>query len=138
MATLHLMVGLPGSGKTTEAKRLEAECSALRLSPDEWQFALFGNDVADPAHDERHSRVEELMWGVAEKVLRAGADVILDFGFWSKAERDIFRQKAAALGVGFKIHFMDVPLPVIWERLSLRNRLSGENAVFFEIGRAHV
>ena len=131
MATLHLMVGLPGSGKTTEAKKLEAQCNALRLSPDEWQYYLFGHDVADPAHNDRHDRVEALMWQVAEKVLWAGADVILDFGFWSKAERDTFRQKAAALGAECRIHFMDVPLDVIWERLDARNRSAGENAVFY-------
>ena len=34
MATLHLMVGLPCSGKTTEARRLERELGALRLTPD--------------------------------------------------------------------------------------------------------
>ena len=131
MATLHLMVGLPGSGKTTEAKKLEAEYNALRLTPDEWQYFLFGHDVADPEHDARHTRVEELMWTVAEKALLAGADVILDFGFWSRAERDAFRQKAAALGARFQIHFMDVPLSVLWERLSARNRSAGESAVFF-------
>ena len=37
VATLHLMVGLPCSGKTTLAKQLEQERSALRLTPDEWQ-----------------------------------------------------------------------------------------------------
>jgi hypothetical protein len=35
MATLHLMCGLPGSGKTTLAERIERESNALRLSP-EW------------------------------------------------------------------------------------------------------
>lgn len=39
---LHLMVGLPGSGKTTEAKRIEAQTGAIRFTPDEWQIELFG------------------------------------------------------------------------------------------------
>ncbi len=131
MATLHMMVGLPGSGKTTEAKRLEREYRALRLTPDEWQYFLFGHDISDPEHDERHTKIEELMWEIAEKVLKSGVDVILDFGFWSKSERDEFRRKAASVGASSRIHYMDVPLDVIWERLADRNRTAGENAVFF-------
>ncbi len=131
MATLHLMVGLPGSGKTTEAKKLEQKYGALRLTPDEWQYFLFGHDISDPEHDERHTRVEELMWEIAVKVLKAGVDVILDFGFWTKSERDEFRRKAHSFGAASKIHYMDVPKDIIWERLSARNQLAGKNAVFY-------
>lgn len=39
---LHLLCGLPGSGKTTLARLLEQELPALRLTPDEWMKPLFG------------------------------------------------------------------------------------------------
>ncbi|MDQ1743803.1 MAG: hypothetical protein QOE23_2142, partial [Pseudonocardiales bacterium] len=42
--TIHLIVGLPGAGKTTRAKELEASESALRLTPDDWQLAIFHGD----------------------------------------------------------------------------------------------
>ncbi len=42
-ATVYLIVGLPGAGKTTRAKELEISASALRLTPDEWQLMLFGD-----------------------------------------------------------------------------------------------
>ena len=47
-ATLFLMVGLPGSGKTTRAKELERETGAIRFTPDEWHLFLFGDDFHDP------------------------------------------------------------------------------------------
>lgn len=135
MATLHLMVGLPGSGKTTEAIRLEHELHALRLTPDEWHRHLFGNDFTsntkDTVHDERHTKIEELMWTTAEKVLKLGVDVILDFGCWAREERDEFRSRAHALGAEFRIHYMVCPLEILWERLEKRNRTVKENAVFF-------
>ena len=65
MATLHLMVGLPCSGKTTLAKKLEQERSALRLTPDEWQVLLFGQDAEEPEHDARHSLIEA-MFGILQ------------------------------------------------------------------------
>jgi predicted kinase len=57
MATLHLMIGLPGSGKTTLAKKLEAELGALRLTPEEWHRYLYGQDATRPEHDKRHGKI---------------------------------------------------------------------------------
>jgi len=80
MATLHLMIGLPGSGKTTRARELEREYHALRLTPDEWHLFLYGHDVDEAVHDMRHGKVKQVMWTVAARVLALGTDVILDFG----------------------------------------------------------
>ncbi len=121
IATLHLIVGLPCSGKTTLARELEKKYSALRLTPDEWHIPLFGDDMNDKDHDARHELVESLLWDLAAKVLVLGVDVILDFGFWGRSERDDFRSRAAKLGVDFKIHFLDVPEEILLERLAARN-----------------
>ncbi|MEU7570205.1 AAA family ATPase [Micromonospora sp. NPDC049240] len=40
--TLYLTVGLPCTGKTTAARRIERERQALRLTKDEWVKALYG------------------------------------------------------------------------------------------------
>ncbi len=114
-----------------EAIKLEHKYGALRLTPDEWQYFLFGHDISDPEHDERHTKIEELMWEIAVKALKAGVDVILDFGFWTKSERDEFRRKAHSFGANFQIHYMNVPNDIIWKRLSVRNKSAGKNAVFY-------
>lgn len=80
MTTLHLMVGLPCSGKTTLAKKLEQELPALRLNLDEWHIRLFGQDAEEPEHDARHSLIENLLWNVAGRALELGTNVILDYG----------------------------------------------------------
>ncbi|WP_336852498.1 ATP-binding protein [Sinomonas albida] len=128
MATLHLMVGLPGSGKTTLARELEVELSALRLTVDEWHIRLFGADVHDESdeadwltHNTRHSTIERLLWETTSRVLSLGVDVILDFGFWARSERNEFRAKAQNLGAGFKVHFADVSEECLRERIRARN-----------------
>ncbi len=126
MATLHLMVGLPCSGKTTYARRLAAETNALLLTLDAWHLKLFGDDVGDERHDARHKRIEQIMWGVAEHVLKTGGDVVLDYGCWARAERDDYRNRAKASGANFKLHYMDVPYPELYRRLKARNRAPGE------------
>jgi hypothetical protein len=132
------MVGLPCAGKTTVANQIKEQYQALVLTPDIWQLALFGDDFGrDPdAHNERHDRIESLMWQVAERVLTLGTSVILDFGFWSKAERDMFRQRARDLGVGFRIHYLATSLDEIEQRLQGRNQSS--NGETFRIAFADI
>src|SRR5205085_1291074 len=121
MATLHLMVGLPCSGKTTLARRIEQERMCLRLTPDEWIQRLFGADVAVDVLDAARNPMEALLWEVAAKVLRMGGDVILDFGFWTRAERDAFRERAAALGAQCVVHFANLSENELLRRLRERN-----------------
>jgi predicted kinase len=121
MATLHLIVGLPCAGKTTFAKKLELEVSALRFTPDEWHTRLFGLDLEHPDHDARHDLIESMMWDVAARALQLGTNVILDFGFWGKSEREEYRTRAAQLGANTIIYFLNVPEEVLLARLEVRN-----------------
>ena len=115
------MVGLPFSGKTTLARRLEREYSALRLTPDEWQVRLFGQDATEPEHDARHSLIEAMLWTIARRALELGTNVILDFGFWAREEREDYRLRAKRLGAGSEVHFLDVPEEELLRRLAVRN-----------------
>jgi predicted kinase len=121
MATLHLMVGLPCSGKTTLARKLEHEKSALRLTPDEWQIPLFGQDAEEPEHDTRHSIIESMLWNIAGRALELGTNVILDFGFWAREEREEYRSRAKQLGASSEIHYLDVSEEELLRRLEERN-----------------
>jgi predicted kinase len=121
MTTLHLIVGLPCAGKTTYAKQLELEKSALRFTPDEWHTRLFGLDLEHPEHDARHDLIETMMWDVAARALQLGINVILDFGFWGKSEREDYRARAAQLGASSVVHFLNVPEQELLSRLETRN-----------------
>lgn len=131
--TLHLLVGLPGSGKTTLARRLEQEHAALRLTPDEWMEPLFGAGEAD---GKRWVLESDLLWKVAARALSLGLNVVLDYGCWAREERDLFRTRAAALGVAFELHVLDVPLETLWERLEARNAVRPPGT--FPVSRAEL
>ena len=94
--TLFVMVGLPGAGKTTLAKRLEQDSTAaLRLTPDEWMMPLFGWGESG----NRREVVEALLWQIAARALtQLGVNVVLDYGLWGRSERDDYRARAAAAG----------------------------------------
>jgi len=121
MTTLFLLCGLPGAGKTTLAKQLEQEQAALRLCPDEWIATLLAdaNDIAE--RDRLRDPVEALQWGLAQRALVLSTNVILENGFWSRAERASYRARAEALGAQVKLHYLDVSRAELWRRLAQRN-----------------
>jgi hypothetical protein len=115
------MVGLPFSGKTTLAKKLERERLALRLTTDEWHVLLFGQDAKEPDHDARHTLIESMLWKIASRALELGVNVILDLGFWAREEREEYRLRAKQLGASSGVQFLDLPEDGLFRRLDERN-----------------
>jgi predicted kinase len=124
-ARLILVCGLPGSGKTTLAKRLASEMRAVRLSPDEWKHSL-GIDYYD---EEARLRLEGRLWRLAQELLTLGQSVIMENGFWAREERDELRLAGRALGATVELHYLGAPLDELWRRLELRNREATPGAV---------
>jgi predicted kinase len=115
---LVLVCGLPGSGKTTLAEKVAGEIGAARLSPDDWMREL-GIDLFDqPAR----GRVEALQWELAQELLTLGTNVVIEWGFWTRAERDALREGARRLDAAVELHHLDEPVDVLWERVCARGR----------------
>ena len=115
--TLFVMVGLPGSGKTTLAKQLEREHDALRLTKDDWMMALFGwGDYRD-----KREVIEALLWSMGARALQLGVNVVLDYGLWARVEREEYRARAEALGARVDMRFLDVPEDELLRRMEARN-----------------
>ncbi len=117
MTTLHLVCGLPGSGKSTLARALERELPALRLTPDEWMARIVG----DGFDETKRAAVKAAQWDIAARALALGVDVVLENGFWTRADRDDYRDRARALGADVRLHYLDVPLEQLVRRLEARN-----------------
>ncbi|GGQ99266.1 AAA family ATPase [Deinococcus ruber] len=116
--TLFIMVGLPGAGKTTRAKQLEQQHSALRLTPDDWMMPLFGWGESG----NKREIVEALLWKIAARALTLGVNVVLDYGLWGRSERDDYRARAAAVGARVQLHYLDASFDELWRRIDARNQ----------------
>ena len=115
--TLTLFCGLPGSGRTTLAKRLEADGKGIRLCTDDWQAAL---DV-DHSDTDFHSRLQRSLYRHGLTLLRHGVNVILEDGLWMAEERTEKFRDARACGARIEFHVFDVPYDALWNRLRNRN-----------------
>ena len=115
--TLTLFCGLPGSGKTTLARRLEQQGRGVRLCTDDWQAEL-GVEHADTGF---HDRLQPVLHRHALELLRHGTDVILEDGLWLREERAQKFLDARACGARIELHVFDVSLDTLWSRLLRRD-----------------
>lgn len=113
---LIVVCGLPGSGKTTHAKMLEARLRAIRFSPDEWLDALSINRH----REETRANIEALQWDFARRLLALGITVIVEWGTWARSERDTLRHGARSLGAAVELHYLSAPIDILFERLQRR------------------
>ncbi len=116
-ARLILTCGLPGAGKTKLATQLAADRSAVRLTKDEWLWALGSTPWDAPIRE----KVEHQLWRLAQEILSLGVSVVLDFGLWARIERDEMRSAGRRLGVGVELHYLDAPVGELWRRIEARN-----------------
>lgn len=114
---LILTCGLPGAGKTSLARRIAADRPALRLTNDEWMWAL----GSTPWDNVLQPKFEAQLWLLAKEALGLGLSVVVDFGLWARDERDEMRLAARRLGVGVELHVLDPPVDELWRRIDARN-----------------
>jgi predicted kinase len=121
MPTAHLIHGFLGVGKTTLARQLEQKIRAIRFSHDEWMTRLYGDDPPAESFPELCRRVSELLDQVWPRCLELDVDVVLDFGFWARPERDAFRAKIAAVGAQARLYRVTCSEAEAWRRIEKRN-----------------
>jgi predicted kinase len=118
---LHLICGLPGSGKTTLAKSIALENEAIRLCPDEWIIDIWGEKLETEGNSFR-GQIEQLQWKMAKEFLRRGFDVIIEWGTWGKDEREKIKDDARVLGAKVHFYYLNLPREILKERITKRNQ----------------
>lgn len=121
MPKVMMMCGKICSGKSTHAEKLRKAHKAVVLSVDEITLALFGQDAGEKL-DEYVARTEAYLYRKTLEILDSGIDVILDWGFWTKEERDYARSFFGSRNIVNEFHYIDVDDAEWNRRIEKRNR----------------
>lgn len=94
-------------GKTTYAKPLLKSEKAVLLSCDEISLALFEEGLGEK-HDEVMKKIKEYLYAKSLEIIDVGTSVVLDWGFWSKADRERAREFYRQNGIDCELHYIDI------------------------------
>lgn len=135
-ATIHLVFGPQGAGKSTYSLELAQRIGGIRFSIDDWMGELYGPDLPKPLNVawimERVARCERRIWTTASAVARGGGSVVLDLGFMKVRNRSEFVALAAANQHPVQLHVVTAPRDV--RRSRVINRNAGKGRTFsFEV-----
>lgn len=132
MAKVFLICGKICCGKTTYAEKLCAENNAILLSIDEITLALFGQHCGDK-HDEYVERTEKYLLNKSLELIQKDINVVLDWGFWTKAERLAVKEFYESRNTECELHYIDVSDEIWKYRLNKRNNavLAEETSAYY-------
>ena len=136
MAKLILVCGPIGAGKTTYSLAHSKEVGAIRFSIDPWMQTLFSQDMVSLDYSwmiERVHRCYDQIWEISEQILTLDGSVVLDLGFTTKEQRDVFANRARALDINAEVHYLSAPTDVRKERIEKRNMEKDPAVYAFEV-----
>ncbi|WP_026531337.1 AAA family ATPase [Haematomicrobium sanguinis] len=126
MVRVVFMCGPAGSGKSTVARRMEAE-GFVRLSFDQEAWARGIREM--PLAEDEHRDIATWLRRRLEDLIVDGRDVVLDFSFWSRAMRDEWRGVVEPYGVTAELIYLPTDRATCLERIAARGHAHGDDFV---------
>ena len=117
MSKLHILHGLPGTGKSTFAQKLRDRGRTIVLNNDEWMIQLFGTNPPINDFPGNREKIERIQWEMAVSLIKEGMDVVWDYGVWTKAERAELISRAIKGGIDFLFYRMVCPWELALKRV---------------------
>ena len=121
MAKVILICGKICGGKSYYAKQLKEQHNAVILSTDEVTYDLINNEQGEH-YNIFAQKVNLYLRKKAVEIAHAGANVILDWGFWTKKDRAKISEFFKENNVTYEWHYIDVTDETWHKNIENRNK----------------
>ena len=121
MAKVYILCGKICSGKSTYSQQLRKDKKAVILSVDDITLTLLGQNGGDTL-DVYVEKLEQYFFQKAVEIVETGINVVLDWGFWTKTERDFAKQFYGSRGIEYEFHYISINDEEWYCRLDKRNK----------------
>lgn len=106
-AKVILICGKICSGKSTYSAKLKVNRNAVIMSCDEIMTDMFDKQLGDK-HEEVVCKVKKYIYNKSLEVAKAGTNVIIDSGLWTKVERKTAKEFFNNQGIETELHYIKV------------------------------
>lgn len=122
MAKLIMLSGKICSGKSTYSEKLKNKINGVVLSCDDMMLSLFDEFLGDK-HDEIADKCSKYLYDLAEKIIRADTNVILDWSPWCIDGRKKMVENFKLRGINVELHYIKVDEATWNIQIEKRNQL---------------
>lgn len=127
MSKIIAICGKICCGKSYYAKQIKEQENAVILSIDEVTYDLIDNEQGE-LYDAFAERINKYLMKKAVEIVKAGCNVILDWGFWTKAARQEITKYFNQFEIDVEWHYVDIEQSR-WKQLieERNNKIKNEN-----------
>lgn len=121
MAKVYLICGKLCCGKTTYSQKLCSENNAVLLSVDEMTLTVFVQSCGEK-HDEYVINAKTYLLNKSLELIDKNINVVLDWGFWTRKEREFTKEFYKSHGIDCEFHYIDISDETWKARIEQRNQ----------------
>ena len=130
MAKIIMICGKICSGKSTYSEKLKNEINAVVLSCDELMLTLFDelmltlfDEQLGDKHDDIVKKCSTYLYDLAQEIIHANTNVILDWGSWTKEGRKNTIEFFKSKNIEVEMHYIKVDEKTWIAQIEKRNLL---------------
>ena len=131
MNRIFALCGKIGSGKSYVADIISKEYNGIIFSLDKIMLKLFGEIDGRELFENKCRICKEMIYEICENILETtNGNIIFDFGFWTKTERNYLKERFRK----YKIIFIYTKTNdnIRWERIEKRNKENRIDSYIFD------